>query len=345
MSKLKTLAPLLTASAMAALACAGHAFAQGESVANTTQPYSPTAPANCCIYAPPGIPGQNVRGMHIYLWSGLKSHGEGQHDYPQLLADWSKVLTDQGAVVEGGFHPPTKDELAWAEVVIIYKGDAGYMTPEEHQNLMDYVKRGGGFVNFHDTLCGPDPADMAYFLGAGKRHGETNFTLETPMQYTVTDPTNPIVAGTGLGDLKFTDEEFYKMTMAPSGVHPLATVVIAATPSGISGGGAGQTVPQLWTYEHTAPGGQPSRAFVWMQGHVYENFSNPVLKKVILRGIAWAGKHPVGELENYTPPANPGRGGGRGGRGGAPGAAGAPGAGGGARGGAPAAAPAGGRAQ
>src|SRR6201996_6708770 len=146
MSKLKCLPVLLAAAAMGAL-MSPHAFAQGESVANTKQPYTSTAPANCCVYAPPGIPGQNVKGMHIYLWSGLKSHGEGQHDYPQLLADFSKLLTDHGAVVEGGFHPPTADELSRAEVVIIYKGDAGYMTPTEHQNLMDYVKRGGGFVN------------------------------------------------------------------------------------------------------------------------------------------------------------------------------------------------------
>ena len=150
---------------------------------------------------------------------------------------------------------------------------------------------------------------MAMFLGAGKRHGETNFTSETPMQYTIMDRlaapeeeeeeedqeeeeggmASLIVAGTGLGDLKFTDEEFYKMTYAPTGIHNLASVVIAATPSGVSGGGAGQTVSQLWTYEHTLPGGQPARAFVWMQGHVYSNFSNPVIQKVLLRGIAWAG--------------------------------------------------------
>ena len=36
--------------------------------------------------------GQNPNGMHIYIWAGLKSHLPGQHDYPQLLADWSKIL-------------------------------------------------------------------------------------------------------------------------------------------------------------------------------------------------------------------------------------------------------------
>src|ERR1700722_9682409 len=51
-------------------------------------------------------PGQNMNGMHVYLWAGLKSHGEGQHDYPQWLADWSKVLTEHGAVLDGALHGP-----------------------------------------------------------------------------------------------------------------------------------------------------------------------------------------------------------------------------------------------
>ena len=33
----------------------------------------------------PSPQGQNRNGMHVYIWAGLKSHGEGQHDYPQFL--------------------------------------------------------------------------------------------------------------------------------------------------------------------------------------------------------------------------------------------------------------------
>ena len=49
--KFRTIASLLTATGMAAFV-APQAFAQGESVANTTQPYSATAPANCCSATP-----------------------------------------------------------------------------------------------------------------------------------------------------------------------------------------------------------------------------------------------------------------------------------------------------
>src|SRR3954466_6099678 len=79
---------------------------------------------------PGGAPlpqGQNRNGMHVYIWAGLKSHGEGQHDYPQFLADWSKVLTAHGAVVDGSLHAPTAGELEHTDVVVIYKGDAGFI--------------------------------------------------------------------------------------------------------------------------------------------------------------------------------------------------------------------------
>src|SRR6266542_1272540 len=69
-------------------------------------------------------PGQNPNGMHVYLWAGLKSHGEGFHDYPQFLADWSKLLTQHGAVVDGALHAPRSADLEHTDVVVIYKGDA-----------------------------------------------------------------------------------------------------------------------------------------------------------------------------------------------------------------------------
>ena len=261
----------------------------------------------------PTAPGQNRSGMHVYIWGGLKSHGVGQHDYPQFLADWSKLLTARGAVVDGSLHFPTASDLENVDVVVIYKGDAGYLSDAQKGVLEAYVKRGGGLVNMHDSLCGPDPAYFANFLGAGKKHGEVNYTLEAPIAYNVADKTNPIMKD--MTDLTILDEAFFKMTWAKSPeVHVLANVTIPGTPS--AGEHKGEVVPQMWTYEHTVQGGQPSRAFVWMQGHTYANFDNYQIQRTLLRGIAWAGKHPVDELVDYVAPARP-AGGGRGGPGGA----------------------------
>lgn len=279
--------------------------AQSGSTSNDNQSrYTGSSPDNCCTYQAPSAQGQNPAGVRIYIFAGLKSHGPGEHDYPQFLADWSKFLTEHGAAVDGSLDAPSAAQLARTEVVLIYKGDAGFMTPEEHAALLAYVKRGGGLVTIHDSLCGPDPSDMAMFVGGGKKHGLTNFTLGAPLTYDVVDPSSPIMQGVPNGFTIY-DEAFYRMTWATdSKIHVLATVKMPDTPSAVQGGAVGQVVPQIWTYEHTLPGGQPARAFVWMQGHIYENFSNPIIQNMLLRGIAWAGNRPVDDLVDYKPPKN-----------------------------------------
>jgi type 1 glutamine amidotransferase len=251
--------------------------------------------------------GQNANGMHVYIWGGLKSHGVGQHDYPQFVADWSKVLTEHGAVVDAALHGPSAADLEHTDVVVIYKGDAAYLSDAEKSALEAYVKRGGGLVSLHDSLCGPDPAYFATLVGGAKKHGEVNYTLDAPIHYTVTDKSNPIMKD--MSEMTLWDEAFFLMTWAKDpAVHVLVNTEVAATPS--AGSHKGEIAPQMWTYEHTVPGGQPARAFVWMQGHTYANFANYQIQRTLLRGIAWAGKHPVDELVDYVPPARPaGRGG------------------------------------
>ena len=98
----------------------------------------------------------------------------------------------------------------------------------------------------------------------------------------------------GMSDFAIDDEAFFKITWAKSPeVHVLAT---APMPAG------GEVVPQMWTYERTIFGGQPFRAFVWMQGHTYTNFKNPQIEGMLLRAIAWAGHYPVDSLVNGAPP-------------------------------------------
>ena len=248
--------------------------------------------------------GQNAAGMRIYIWAGLKSHSAGLHDYPQFLADWSKVLTEHGAVVNGALHPPSSADLDNTDVVVMYKGDAAYMSGLDKSVMDAYVKRGGGLVSLHDSLCGPDPTYFASLVGGAKKHGEVNYTLDAPIHYTVDDKTNPIVQD--LTDVTIFDEAFYGLTWAKDpGIHVLASAAMPPTRS--AGEHKGEVVPQIWTYEHTVPGGQPARAFVWMQGHTYANFANYQIQRTLLRGIAWAAKKPVEELVSYVAPPPPPR--------------------------------------
>jgi type 1 glutamine amidotransferase len=257
----------------------------------------PAAPAQGPAGAPGGRGGgrgggggapavANPNGVRIFIRAGLKSHAEGQHDYPQFLADWSKLLTDRGARVDGGLHMPSAKQMAETDVIVFYKGDAGYLTDEEKADLDAFIKRGGGVVSLHDALCGPDPVYFASVFGGAKKHGEQNFS-QGDMKYVITDKTHPIMQG--MSDFTLPrDEAFKLMTWAPSGMTPLATV---AMPTGNP-----EVIPQIWVYEHTVPGGQPARSFVWMQGHLYANFNEPVIKEMLLRGISWAAKKPADTL-------------------------------------------------
>jgi type 1 glutamine amidotransferase len=251
--------------------------------------------------AAPTVQAGDTRPIHVYIRAGLKSHGEGAHDYPQFIADWSKLLTDKGALVDGSFHFPTAQELATTDVMVMYKGDAGYMTASEKQVMEDYLKRGGGLISIHDTLCGDDPQYYSTIVGGSKLHGERNFSSGA-IKYTIVDKASPIMKG--ISDFEINDEAFFKITWAKSPeVKVLAT---APMPAG------GEVVPQMWTYERTIFGGQPFRAFVWMQGHTYTNFKNPAIEGMLLRAIAWAAHYPAETLVNGVAPV---RGGGRGRRG------------------------------
>jgi type 1 glutamine amidotransferase len=256
----------------------------------------------------PRIPGQNPNGMRVFLWAGLKTHAPGLHDYPQFLADWSKLLTERGAVVSGALRPPVREDLEKADVVVIYKGDAGYLTDESRAALEAFVQRGGGLVSLHDALCGPDPGYFSKLVGGAKKHGEVNYTLEAPVTYTVADKAHPIMKD--MTALTLLDEAFFNITWATDpAIHVLATAEIAATRS--AGEHRGEKVPQMWTYEHPVAGGQTARAFVFMQGHSYANFSNYQIQRTLLRGIAWAARRPADELVDYVAPPRPVRTGGQ----------------------------------
>lgn len=154
------------------------------------------------------------RLLRVYLRAGLKTHAPGQPDYPQFPADWSKILTERGAVVDGSLHFPTALELANVDVMFSYKGDAGDRTAEEKATPETFLKRGGGLIAMHDTICAADPEWFATIYGGAKKHGQTNFTREAPVAYTIADPANPIMQGRT--DFTITDESFFLMTWAKS---------------------------------------------------------------------------------------------------------------------------------
>src|SRR5258706_12299563 len=93
-----------------------------------------------------------ARPLRVFIRAGEKTHnpvGNGIHDYPAFLADWSKILMERGVQVDGALHFPTADELARTDVLIIYKGDGGNCSPAERAVLGSYLKRAAWPVWLH----------------------------------------------------------------------------------------------------------------------------------------------------------------------------------------------------
>lgn len=224
--------------------------------------------------------------LRVFIRAGEKTHGPAgndEHDYPQFLSGWTKLLTSRGASVQGALRFPTAAELAATDVLVIHTGDGGTCSPAERSLLETYTARGGGLVVLHDGMCSDDAVWFSKMAGAAKQHGERNWSRGVLKMHFV-DSTHPVTKG--LPDFEFNDEAFFMLRKTPE-MHPLAA---APVPDG------GEVVPQAWVYEKTAPGGKPYRSFVSMQAHYYKNFSQPTYQELILRGIAWAGNRDVSLL-------------------------------------------------
>lgn len=242
--------------------------------------------------------------LRVYIRSGPKSHGPGQHDHPRFLKEWVPLLNERGAKATGGDTFPTAEQLAQTDVVIIHMQEGGNVNAADRANLDEYLKRGGGLVVIHAAAVSKDPDWFKTIIGGSWRNGTTKW-LEAPMHVYIADHEHPITRGAS--NWSMDDEIYYDMDLLPE-VHVLAS---AYTPKSRQIGERGDRAaqqraadavaqrkgvnvydiqPQMWTYERTVAGGaKPYRAFVSIPGHLYENFNRPNYRAILLRGIAWAG--------------------------------------------------------
>ncbi|MBL9210541.1 MAG: ThuA domain-containing protein [Opitutaceae bacterium] len=244
--------------------------------------------------------------LRVFIRSGPKSHGPGQHDHPRFRTEWTQLLNDSGARATGGNAFPTAAQLAETDVLIIHAQEGGNIPDAgDRANLEAFLKRGGGLVVLHAAAVSRDPEWYKTIIGGSWRQGTTKW-LEAPMHLYFADRGHPITRGAS--NWSMDDEIYYDMDLRED-IHVLAA---AYTPKAYDTGGRGNreaqaraadavanrkgvniydVQPQMWTYERTVPGGtKPYRAFVSLPGHLYENFNRPNYRAILLRGIAWAGQ-------------------------------------------------------
>jgi len=177
---------------------------------------------------------------------------------------------------------PSDEELARTDVLVIHRQGGGDFKPDERARVEKFAARGGSFVVIHAGAVAGNNASADFYkdlVGGSWRQKVTKWR-EGPMQLKFVDKAHGITQG--VADFGMKDEIYYDMDLRAD-IHPLAT---APTPKKLGDGFEEQT--QLWTYEK--PGAQ--RAFVFIPGHTYVNFSRPDVKLLLFRGIAWAGRHP-----------------------------------------------------
>ena len=226
--------------------------------------------------------------LRVFLRCGPKTHGPGDHDHPAFARDWQPLLTKAGMKVSVGDADakgvqtfPSDEELARTDVLVIHRQGGGDFKPDERARVAKFAARGGSFVVIHaGAVAGNDAsADFYKDLVGGSWRQKVTKWREGPMQLSFVDKAHAITKG--VADFGMKDEIYYDMDLRTD-IHPLAT---APTPKKAGDGFEAQT--QLWTYEK--PGAQ--RAFVFIPGHTYVNFSRPDVKLLLFRGIAWAGRH------------------------------------------------------
>ncbi|MBL9117354.1 MAG: ThuA domain-containing protein [Verrucomicrobiaceae bacterium] len=244
--------------------------------------------------------------LRVFIRAGAKSHAPGAHDFPQFLKDWVPMLNERGAKCEGSLEFPTKEQLDRTDVLILHAQEAGNIKiGDERKNLMAFLARGGGLVVIHAAAVSKDHDWFKGIIGGSWHFGKTKW-LEAPMSLYFTDHFNPITKD--ISNFDIDDEIYYDMDLLPE-AKILAAAYTPNTPQ-VKGGNkeaqarAAEAVakkkavniydiqPQAWTYEK-----DNYRAFTFIPGHWYKNFSHNGIRTAILRGIAWAGKRPnVDEL-------------------------------------------------
>ncbi len=223
--------------------------------------------------------------IRIFIRAGVKTHGPEQHDHPHFLKDYTQLLRERGAVVDGALGWPTAAQFDATDVVVVYAQDPWDVSAEQRANIDAFAKRGGGFVVIHDGLCGAkDPAWVKSVIGGAWTNGKAKW-FEGDMSLYYVNNENPITTGASNFDLD--DELYYDLDLDPT-IRVLASTW---TPDqrGLKNGRAFPHVynsaPQMWTYETDW-----NRAFVSIPGHNWKTFEQPQYRAVLLRGIAWAGK-------------------------------------------------------
>jgi len=230
--------------------------------------------------------GNAAEPLRVFIRSGPKTHGPGQHDHPRFLREWTQLLNERGLKAEGANEFPEAAQLEKTDVVIIHAPDGMKIVGDDREAFEAFLKRGGGVIVIHAGVVAGDQHEwVKKTIGGAWRWPSPQLPRERATKYLEgevglawLDRDHPISRDMSNWDWK--DEIYYDLDMSPD------AGVLASSFHNVH-----IIAPQIWTYEKTIEGGaQAYRAFVSLPGHEYVSFYTPHYRTVLLRGIAWAGR-------------------------------------------------------
>jgi quercetin dioxygenase-like cupin family protein/type 1 glutamine amidotransferase len=226
----------------------------------------------------------------IVLVGGKKSHGEGEHDFPNgipLLAALLKAAPAfAGAEIRAqtGGWPTDPAVFDGASTIVLYFDGVQEVPeplkdPARIERLEKLMAAGTGIVCLHQASTVPkdnSTIPLIQWVGA-KRNGMADRTTETVTLKPAT-PAHPI--SSGMGEFTYKDE-FYPTLMFTDESARITPILRAAVP---------KEKPEdhvlAWAYERPNGG----RGFGFTGGHFVAVFDQPAIRTMVLNAIAWTAK-------------------------------------------------------
>lgn len=282
--------PILASAGVLALVAAFVHTAKSQTPAPVTAPNLGAA----AIKSPP-------LAKKIVLIGGKKSHGPGEHDFPNgipLLASFLKAapaFANADVLSYTGGWPADLSVLDGASTLVCYfdgvqEKPEPFNNPERNAYLQKLMDAGTGLVCLHQASTVPannDTIPLNNWLGA-RRNGMWDRTTEKVTLRPFT-PEHPISAGVG----EFTyEDEFYPTLVfnAEQKVTPIlrgqVTPKFGDAKKQAANPPAKAEHTLAWAFERQGGG----RGFGFTGAHYVEGLNVPALRQLIVNAIAWTAK-------------------------------------------------------
>lgn len=159
----------------------------------------------------------------------------------------------------------------------------GTITPEQWQGLDAAVRDGVGLAGFHGGVIDSFRDNTEYHWMTGGQWVAHPGNCIDRYEIEITDADHEITRG--IGSFTLTDTEQYYVHVDP-GNHVLCTTTFSGAHEPTDRYAAGTVMPYAWT-KHWGKG----RVFVACWGHTFRDFDVPEARRIVERGMLWAGNH------------------------------------------------------